>query len=569
MLKTISITNLAIINKLEVEWTKGLNILTGETGAGKSILFDALSIVLGAKVSPNQISDGKDKAIIEAVFEPSSQVMAWQKQHDLIDQDSTDLVVYREIARSGSRARINGMPVNASILNELRQLLLTFHAQHELRTLLSHSAQLELLDGLGSKSYRQLRDKVRTLYARYRDLRKLFDELTMSEEERSRRVDFARFQLDELLQANLTGDNEDEELGDRHKVLANAQHLESTIDKVMTLLAGGDTAYGEEIQPARDLLQEGLAELDGLLELDATLANSASFLRESLVNLEESLDGVRRYKSSLDLDPHSLQELDERLNVLVQIKRKYGPTLSQAILRRDELADEIEKLDNASQSIDSITSELQQLEDDLRSTSERLTKDRKSLAESLTKSILKELSDLGMERCRFSINFTEMEELSSDGLDRIEFLIAPNPGQPLAPLSKIASGGELSRIMLALKTIFARADSVSTVVFDEIDTGLSGRILKAIRDKLVNLAKSHQILCITHQPIIASVADNYIQVCKEQSDDKTVIRASRLTGESQLRALAVMASGRDSEEVSLTFANSLMEEALRVKGSMY
>ncbi len=569
MLKTISITNLAIINKLEVEWTKGLNILTGETGAGKSILFDALSIVLGAKVSPNQVSDGKDKAIIEAIFEPSSQVIAWQKQHDLIDQDSTDLVVYREITRSGSRARINGIPVNASILNELRQLLLTFHAQHELRTLLSHSAQLELLDGLGSKSYRQIRDKVRTLYARYRDLKRIYEELTMSEEERSRRVDFARFQLDELLQANLTGDNEDEELGDRHKVLANAQHLESTIDKVMTLLAGGDTAYGEELQPARDLLQEGLAELDGLLELDATLANSASFLRESLVNLEESLDGVRRYKSSLDLDPHSLQELDERLNVLVQIKRKYGPTLSQAILRRDELADEIEKLDNASQSIDSITRELQQLEDDLRSTSGRLTKDRKSLAENLTKSILKELSDLGMERCRFSINFTEMEELSSDGLDRIEFLIAPNPGQPLAPLSKIASGGELSRIMLALKTIFARADSVSTVVFDEIDTGLSGRILKAIRDKLVNLAKSHQILCITHQPIIASVADNYIQVCKEQSDDKTVIRASRLTGESQLRALAVMASGRDSEEVSLTFANSLMEEALRVKGSMY
>ncbi len=569
MLKAISIANLAIINKLEVEWTKGLNILTGETGAGKSILFDALSIALGAKVSPSQISDGKDKAIIEAVFEPSSAVIAWQKQHDLIDQDSADLVVYREITRSGSRARINGMPVNASILNELRQLLLTFHAQHELRTLLSHSAQLELLDGLGSKSYRQLRDKVRTLYARYRDLRKLFEELTISEEERGRRVDFARFQLDELLQANLTIDNEDDELGDRHKILANAHHLESTIERVVTLLSGGDTVYGEEFKSARDLLQECLAELDGLLELDASLAHSVSFLRESLVNLEESLDSVRRYKSSLDLDPHSLNEIDERLNVLMQIKRKYGPTLSQAIRRRDELVDEIEKLDNASQSIDAISSELTQLEDELRATSGRLSKERKALAESLTKSILKELSDLGMERCRFSINFTELEEVCADGLDRIEFLIAPNPGQPLAPLSKIASGGELSRIMLALKTIFARADSVSTVVFDEIDTGLSGRILKAIRDKLVNLAKSHQILCITHQPIIASVADNYIQVCKEQSDDKTVIRASRLTGESQLRALAVMASGRDGEKVSLTFANSLMEEALRVKGSIY
>lgn len=565
MLKSISITNLAIVHELEVHWTKGLNILTGETGAGKSILFDALSIVLGAKVSPNQIRDGKDRAMIEATFEASPTVSGWLKQQELIDEDHGELVVYREITRSGSRARINGIPVNASHLNELRQLLLTFHAQHELRTLLSNSAQLELLDGLGNKSHSQLKERMKTLYARYRDLKRQFDELSMSEEERSRLLDFAQFQLDELSEAGLESETEDEELSDRHKVLANAAKLESTIERVITLFCGGDSDHGDGFKPARDTLQAGLSEIDSLIDLDASLANPASFVRESLVNLEEAIEGLRRYGNSLDLDPHSLDEVEQRLAVLTQIKRKYGPGLSEAMARRDELSEEIERLDNANGAVGTIKEEIVQLEETMRQTSSQLSQERRKLAQNLTKSILQELTDLGMERCRFSINFTSLDDMTADGGDRVEFLIAPNPGQPLASLAKIASGGELSRIMLALKTIFARADRVSTVVFDEIDTGMSGRTLKAIRDKLVNLANSHQILCITHQPIIASVADNYVQVCKEQSDDKTVIQANRLTGEAQLKALAVMASGRDSEEVALTFANSLMEEAMQVK----
>jgi DNA repair protein RecN (Recombination protein N) len=567
VLKSISITNLAIIHELEVHWTKGLNILTGETGAGKSILFDALSIVLGAKVSANQIRDGKDRATIEGTFEPSPTVTAWLKQQELIDEDQTDLVVYREVTKSGSRARINGIPVNAALLNELRQLVLTFHAQHELRTLMSNSAQLELLDGLGNKAHGQLRDRLRTQYARYRDLKRQFEELSISEDERSRRLDFARFQLEEISEANLTVESEDEELSDRHKILANAARLESTIDRVTELLTGGDSHYGDENKPARDLIQEGLSDLDSLVDLDAHVAEPANFLRESLANLEEAIDGIRRYRGSLDLDPQSLNEVEERLAVLTQVKRKYGPTIKDAIDRENSLREEIDLLDNATNAISEIQDELDKLQNQLKDTSSQLSQERKKLAESLTQSILKELGDLGMERCRFSIGFTELEDVTTEGTDKVEFLIAPNPGQPLASLAKIASGGELSRIMLALKTIFARADHVSTVVFDEIDTGLSGKVLKAIRDKLVTLAQSHQILCITHQPIIASVADNYVQVCKEQTDDKTVIMANRLTGDAQLKALAEMASGREGEGVALTFANSLMQEAMQVKGS--
>lgn len=567
VLKHISIKNFSIIDHIEIDWTGGLNILAGETGAGKSILFDALSIVLGAKAGASQIRDGNEKAVIEATFEPSSTVCAWLKQEELIDPDSeSELIVYREVTRAGSRARINGMPVNATHLNDLRQLLITFHAQHEIRTLLSHSAQLELLDGQGSKAHVHLKEKLITLYARFKDLKRQYEELQISDEERNRKLDLAKFQLDELSDASLLSELEDQELGDRHKVLANAARLHTSVDKVIMLLSGSERLFNEERKTARDLIQESLCELDNMIDLDAAIANPASFLRESLVNIEEAAQCIRRYRDSLDLDPQSLKEVEDRLGVLTTIKRKYGPTLKDAIVTREKLAIEIEQLENAVFESNAIEKELDDLRSTMLSTSQQLSSERKKLAEDLSKSVLRELADLGMERCRFNIQFTELSEVTQDGLDRIEFLIAPNPGRPPLPLAKIASGGELSRIMLALKTIFARADRVSTVVFDEIDSGLSGRILKAIRDKLVTLARSHQILCITHQPIVASVADNYLIVCKEQSKDKTVITASRLEGEAQLKALAVMASGREEEAVSLKFAQSLMADAHELKG---
>ncbi len=565
MLKSISIKNLAIVSSLQVDWTDGLNVLVGETGAGKSILFDALSIALGARANPSIIRAGCDKASIEVVIEPTSIVSAWLKRYELIDAEQSELVVTREITKTSSRARINGVIVNHGVLTELRSLLLTFHAQHEIRTLLSSGSQLELIDGLASKEHSKLKDKVRTLYGRYRDLKKQYSELAISESERERRLDFARYQLNEIQDAGIRDASEDEELKTQQKLLTNAQAIEKTLSQTLSKLCG-DFDTGSDYGNARDLLADAIGYLESLVELDKRLEEPLELLNTSLINLEEAAGRVRANRDGSDDFNHlELSEIEDRLNTLATIKRKYGPDLSTVIDRESELTAEVDKLENAAGQMDTIAAEIEELEVELTEASKSLSGHRKTLANSLSQSIIKELSALGMERCRFSIDFELLADLSQDGIDRVEFMIAPNPGQPMAPLSKIASGGELSRIMLAIKSIFARSDKIPTVVFDEIDAGLGGRVLKTLRDKLVTLASSHQILCITHQPIVASVADNFIQVCKEQSHDSTVIKVRRLNEEEKLNALATMASGRDEEEVSLSFASSLVEEARSLK----
>lgn len=565
MLKSLSIANLAIIENLCVEWTPGLNVLTGETGAGKSILFDALSIVLGAKAGAANIRHGAPKATIEACFGTTPAVLAWLKQKALLESDDNEgieLIVSREISPSGSRSRINGTLVSQNDLTELRQFLLTFHAQHEIRTLMNSSSQLELIDGLGSTRHMRFKDRLRTQHAQYKELKRLLEELSVSEDERERKLDFSRYQLDELNKAKLEDANEDEELRAQLKVLSNVQKMESTLDRVLGQLTGGD--FGENGN-ARDILQSILSDLDVLVDLDPELSGSIEFVNTSLANVEEASDTLRKYKNSLDADPETLAFIEERLDTLATIKRKYGPGLGDAIAKRDELDEEINKLENANEELERLAAELKAAESSLLETAEVLSEERIALAEQLEKSIVKELSDVGMERCVFKIAFSRLETVTADGLDKVEFMIAPNPGQPPQPLSKIASGGELSRIMLAIKTIFARIDKVATVVFDEIDSGLSGKVLQSMRDKLHALARSHQILCITHQPIIASVADNFILVCKEQSNDKTVISSRSLEAEEQLTTLATMASGRDGE-VALNFARSLVSEANQLKG---
>lgn len=565
MLKSLSIANLAIIENLCVEWTPGLNVLTGETGAGKSILFDALSIVLGAKAGAANIRHGAPKATIEACFATTPAILGWLKQKALLeneDSEASELIVSREISPSGSRARINGTLVTQTDLNELRQFLLTFHAQHEIRTLMNSSSQLEMIDGLGSTRHMRFKDRLRTQHAQYKELKRLLEELSVSEDERERKLDFSRYQLDELNNAKLEEANEDEELRGQLKVLSNVQKMETTLDRALGQLTGGD--FGESSN-ARDILQSILTDLEVLSDLDPELSGSIEFVNTSLANVEEASDSLRKYRNSLDADPETLAYIEERLDTLATIKRKYGPSLADAIAKRDELDAEINKLENANEELERIAAELQEVESSLLETAEVLSEERKALAVTLEKSIVKELSDVGMERCIFKIAFSRLETVTADGLDKVEFMIAPNPGQPPQPLSKIASGGELSRIMLAIKTIFARIDKVATVVFDEIDSGLSGKVLQSMRDKLHNLARSHQILCITHQPIIASVADNFILVCKDQSNDKTVISSRSLEAEEQLTTLATMASGRDGE-VALNFARSLVSEANQLKG---
>lgn len=560
MLKSITIRDFALIENTSVEWTKGLNVLTGETGAGKSILMDALSAVLGGKVSPSIIRPGAEKSSIEAVFEANAQVLAWLKQQELLDEDNSELTVAREITKSGSKVRVNGTLVNHNLLGELRCMLITVHAQHEARTLMSPQFQLDLLDGLGTEAHIKVLEKVRTLYARFKELKEELDSLNMSEDERLRSLDFTRFQLKELEEAALTTPDEDEELEREISVLVNAIDLKSQSYCAQEFLTGGES----DGLAAVDLVQKAIVEVEKSLKFDASLAPLVESLQSGLASIEEASIGLRRYAESLDTDPETLTELEARANLLCGIKRKYGPSLADALSKREHLSRDLERLENSARASENLQGEMEKLAAELLDKATDLSTRRNKLAKSLSSQVEGHLKDLGMEKCRFEVAFTSLDAPVATGIDRIEFLIAPNPGQPPMPLGKIASGGELSRIMLAIKTIFASVDQVSTVIFDEIDTGLSGRVLNAVRDKLAYLSRSHQILCITHQPIVAAVADNYLEVKKEHHKEATSVTVCNLDHEMRLRSLAAMASGSNSEE-AMSFARSLLEQAGQVR----
>lgn len=575
MLAELEIRNFAVIEQLRLSFSEGLNVLTGETGAGKSIIMDALSSVLGGKASAASIRNGAEKAYIEAMFRPDSEVSAWLKHNELQDLESADeLVVTKEISKTGSRSRVNGIVVNSAQLAELRGKLLALHAQHEARTLMSRESQLLILDLLGDKAHKKLLEKTRTLYAQVREITNELNSLNISEEERLRRLDFTRFQLNELNEAELSESDEDEQITSERLILANAKMLEQKAFAAQELL-------NEQEGCAIDLVNSALAEMEKASAIDAKLLPAKEALKTACESMEDAARKLRQYRESIDCDEEKLATFDERLACLAQIKRKYGPNLIDAIALRDSLASELERLEGSEADQKQMLSELRQLEVALLETAVQLSSKRKQVAEQLVKDIVSSLHELGMPNCRFEIAFLEAEANSSDedaslpgqktqnvgasGLDRVEFQIAANPGVPPAPIAKIASGGELSRVMLAIKAILSRADQVGTVVFDEIDTGLSGRALQAMRDKLALLAKSHQILCITHQPMIACVADNHIEVTKVQKADRTEIFCAALNQDERLKALAAMASGAKDQKAALAFARSLFEEADFVK----
>lgn len=568
MLKSICIRDFALIENVSLDWHCGLNVLTGETGAGKSIVFDAINIVLGAKCTSSNIRHGSNKASIEAVFEPHSVVWAWLKQNELIEQDQSDkeIVVAREITTSGSRSRINGTMVNVATIQELRNLLLTFHVQHEIRTLFAGNTKLSMLDAIGDKKHQQTVEKYATVFTRYQSVKRSARELEIDEEERLRRLDFSRFQLNELVQADLTEESEWDELEKEKVRLANLASIERAVFTSMSLLFDSPESSGDE-KAAYDSVCEALKELERATRFDESVEECTQILQTVLAQLDDAAKILRRTRESLDADPQRLDQIEDRLHLLSTIKKKYGPTLLDAVERRDKLSEEVDQLENNMDLVSDLKKQTEDLLQECMQLASKITSTRKVLAAELSKQVSHELKELGMEKSQFKMEVETLEDLNANGLDKVDFYFSANPGQPLQPLAKVASGGELSRVILALKVVFARFDQVGTIIFDEIDAGTSGSVLQRIRDKLCQLASSHQILCITHQPLIASVADNHVMVHKVQSDNSTQVNFQNLSGQDKLKALATMASGSEKDS-AMAFAQSLMNEAKNIKSSM-
>ncbi len=569
MLQNLRIKNFALIEDLEMTCTAGLNVLTGETGAGKSILIDALNILLGEKAGAGFIRFGCEKAIIEGIFQIKSVVINWLKTNELIDEEpieeaATELIVSREIAKAGSRFRINGVLVNQATMAELKPMLIHMHAQHEARTLLGALSQLNILDALASGKHQEMLAEIKALHLEKTTLQKELEQMQMSEEERVRRLDFAHFHLEELRTANLKEADEDEQLAKRQAVLTNVSQLDLASTNAYYALIGGSSETAEESSGintgAIDAIHCALANLDKASKLDSNLDTVTEALNNALGLLEDAQTALRHYKDNLESDPEAIQEIEARIAQLATIKRKYGPTLGQAIERTSLLENEIEQLENAQQETNKIQNKIETISVQQNKKAMQIREERKKLAQDLAVKVKTELSALGMERCQFEIAFEKNTDIGPYGFDRVEFMISPNPGQALLPLAKIASGGELSRIMLALKSIVAGLDDPPTIVFDEIDAGLSGRIVQAVRDKLVNLSQVRQVLCITHQPIIAAAANNHLFIEKQHQDQSTNVTICALSGQDRVKALAAMASGRENEAVALDFAQALLNQ---------
>lgn len=550
MLTELRIQNFAIIDKLELQFGSGLIILTGETGAGKSIILDAVTMLIGGRAETTVIRTEAEYAFVEGLFSlkgpEKDAVNEVLKREELLD-DENYVTLTREVRREGrSIARVNGRTVNVSLLKELGALLVDIHGQSEHLSLLDTRAHLGLLDrysdvGGALKDYRGS-------YHKLLALRRELKELRQSQEDAERRIEFLTYQAEEIEAANLKP-GEDVELKQERDRLANAESLAEYVQKALTALDEGTP----ESPAASDLVGQAAQAMRGLAKIDAKrseLSEQATSLDEMLAELARSL---RDYLEEIEFNPGRLDEVEERLDLIQSLTRKYGGSIEKVIASGEDASKQVENISYATERIKELESEEQTLLKKLAELGGALSKKRQQAAADLGKGIEIELNDLRMAEAQFSVDFQTkadpngipMEDgkrlaFDHNGYDRVEFLVAPNPGEGLKPLVKVASGGETSRLMLALKNVLARADEIPSLIFDEIDQGIGGRVGLVVGHKLWNLARNHQVFCVTHLPQLAAFGDEHYQVQKLIQEKRTLTRVETLVGEPRFLELAQM-----------------------------
>lgn len=545
MLSKILIKNYILIDELELDLHNGLNIITGETGAGKSILINAIDIVFGAKCGKEVIKSGADKAIIEITIKNKKQDTKKLFEEYAIDDCGDEIILSKEITPTNSRSRVNGCLVNQEFIKLLRELFLDIHSQHQTYSLLQPKYHIGLLD---SYIKNPELENYKKEYENYKEKLLKLNELKQVSEKTEDQIEFLKFQAEEIEKASLNSLTEDEDLSNELSILENVEKLKELTGSSYWSLSGDDNS----ILDALFQIKSNLAKAS---TLDSNLAEIESDFLSVIENIKEVSSSLRDYSSSLENDTERINEIQERLFLLEKLKRKYGGTIEKVIETGENLRKELNGIEFSCQNIEILEKEIVEKYNELQMIASNLSAERKSNAENLSLKIIEKLEKLELPKVRFEINF-EPIELNNNGIDKVEFLISTNISEDLKPLAKVASGGEISRVMLAIKTIFAQADNIDTVIFDEIDTGISGKTSQSVAEEVKELAKYMQIIMITHQAIIASKSDQHIYVKKTQ-EDKTSINIQILEKESKLKAIAELASGEISEE-SLKFATTLI-----------
>ncbi len=548
MLSKIFIKNYILIDELELDFAGGLNIITGETGAGKSILINAVDIAFGARAGKEVIKTGADKAVIELSIINKKQDLTALFDEYGIDNTGEEIILSREITPTASRSRVNGCLVNQEFMKNFRELFIDIHSQHQTYSFLQPKYHITLLDSYTKNTCGALLEKYKTEYDRYKEMLAELDILKNSADKTEEQIDFLKFQLNEIDEAQLVSPNEDEELNNELSILENVEKLKDLTGSSYWSISGDDGAV-------MDALLQIKANLSKASGMDNKLEETEASLVEAIEILKDVSSSLREYSSSLESDEEKINSIQERLFLLDKLKRKYGGTLEKVIEQREIFRAELEGIEFSTQNIEELEAKITELHTNLEKMAEELSQERKNYAGVLSSLIVEKLEKLELPKVRFEIHFDKCE-LNSNGCDKVEFLISTNISEGLKPLAKVASGGEISRVMLAIKTIFAESDNIDTVIFDEIDTGISGKTSQAVAEEVKELAKYMQIIMITHQAIIASKSDKHFYVRKTQGD-KTKVDISVLEGEAKLRAIAELAGGEVTDE-SVKFAQTLM-----------
>ncbi|WGV24125.1 DNA repair protein RecN [Halotia branconii] len=573
MLLCLRIENFALIDQLELEFGAGLNVLTGETGAGKSIILDAIDAALGGKVSSRVIRTGTNRALVEATFTYSPSLAAWlnEQEIDLIDDNS--LVISREItvttSNIRSRSRVNGVLVNRQLMGGLRDRLVEITAQGQ-TVQVGQSAQVrDWLDMYGGNSSVQQRQLITTVFSNYQQAHLILEKRRTSERERLQQLDLLTYQVQELGAVNLDDPQELEQLLQERERLNHVVDLQQMSYKLYQALYENDN----ETPAAADLLGDSEATLTDMVEYDVQLQPLLDMVKDAQAVIMEVGRQINAYGDSLEADPQRLEEAEERIRELKQVCRKYGPTLTEAIAYYQRIQAELAQLNDSEQSIESLEQQEQACLAKLTQACQKLTQLRRQAANNLESRLISELKPLAMEKVQFQVEIVPTVPTAT-GADKVTFMFSPNPGEPLQPLTEIASGGEMSRFLLALKACFSQIDAAETLVFDEIDVGVSGRVAQAIAEKLHQLSQNNQVLCVTHQPLVAAMADRHFRVDKQiitqgkgkkanngNAEQRTVVRVTSLDNLTTRRdELAQLAGGKSATE-AIAFAESLLSQA--------
>ena len=537
MLRELRIRNLAVVETATVPFGPGLNVLTGETGAGKSILLDALLLVIGARGVADLIRAEADTATVEAEFAlgPRGAALGVLDDAGLAPADG-EIVIRRELSRTGRhRAFVNDSPVTVALLERLGEHLVEVHGQHEHQRLLEPLRQLERLDRFADAE--EARERVAALHAKHRAAREDLEGTRAAERDRAQREDLLRFQVAELDAARLRPGEEEELRAERRRV-QHAERFAAGLAEVTTLLDDDRDAATSRVARAARLLHD-------LGRLDPAFAAPAEPLAAARLQLEEALAGVRALRDAVVVEPGRLEAVDDRLDALTRLKRKYGDTEAAMLRVRDEAAHELDRLARHDEVVAQVERALDELRGELAAAAEALAERRRAAAGRLAPQVERQLRALGMERATFEIGLTRvaLDEMSPRGLDRVEFRLSTNPGEAVKPLARVASGGELSRTMLALTAVLARADRVPTTVFDEVDAGIGGRVAGVVAQALATAAESSQVLCVTHLAPIAALAGHHVRVTKAVRGGRTRVQAAVLADNERVAELARMLGG--------------------------